>query len=136
MSTRLTKNRQKILVVLQQLEEEISAQQLYLQLRQQGSKIGLATVYRILKSLSWEGMVQERTILTGESLYSLVANSPHHEHHLNCLYCGKSITLKDKNCPISKQLNHWWQSQKFKVYYHTLEFFGLCDTCQHQLEDL
>jgi Fur family ferric uptake transcriptional regulator len=136
MSTRFTKNRQKILALLQQLEGEISAQQLHLELHQQGSRIGLATVYRTLKSLHWEGLVQERATLAGESLYSLVADAHHHYHHLNCIYCGNSIPLQDGECQIGKQLNRWCQTQNFKVYYHTLEFFGLCDTCQHQLEEL
>ena len=52
------------------------------------------------------------------------------QHHLNCLNCQRSIVIDD--CPISGKLDRWFQSQEFKVYYHTLEFFGLCTDCQEQ----
>lgn len=133
MSIRATRSQKKIFNRLQQLEGEISAQQLYLQLRQQGSPIGLATVYRTLKSLHLEGKIQERITPVGESLYSVIEEThSHHHHHLNCVQCGQSIPIED--CPITHKLTQWCQSQHFTVYYHTLEFFGICDACQHQLE--
>ncbi len=137
MSIRLTKNQQQIWTLLQQLGKEMSAQQLHLELRQNGSKIGLATVYRTLKSLHLEGIIQERVTLLGESFYYPITEADHpHHHHLNCVHCGQSIPLKDKDCPIGRSLIQWCQSQNFKVYYHTLEFFGLCDTCQAQQEGI
>ncbi len=66
---RLTKNQQKIFNLLQEVNTEITAQDLHLQLRQQKSKIGLATVYRTLKNLHLQGIIQERITQNGESLY-------------------------------------------------------------------
>lgn len=126
---RPTRNHTQILALLEQIQGEISAQQLYLQLRERKSRIGLATVYRVLKSLHLEGVIQERTASTGESFYSLITKT--HHHHLNCVNCGESIPMED--CPITQQLTQWCKSQNFKVYYHTLEFFGLCNTCQNEL---
>ena len=131
MSVRTTKSQKQILVLLTQFEGEISAQQLYFKLRQQGSKIGLATVYRNLKSLHLNGVVRERVSSAGESLYSLIAAE--HYHHLNCVCCGQSIPIDD--CPINQKLTQWCKSQKFKVYYHTLEFFGVCNSCQTQFNN-
>ena len=113
---------------LKQLRREIDAQDLYLELQRQGKKIGLATVYRALKILHKQGSIQERMSTKGKSLYS--ATSFHQQHHLNCLNCQRSIVID--NCPINGKLDRWFQSQKFKVYYHTLEFFGLCTDCQEQ----
>ncbi|ELR98222.1 Fur family transcriptional regulator [Gloeocapsa sp. PCC 73106] len=126
---RPTRNQAQILALLEQIQGEISAQQLYLQLREQKSPIGLATVYRVLKSLHLEGIIQERVASTGESFYSLITKT--HYHHLNCIHCGESIAMED--CPITQQLTQWCKSQNFKVYYHTLEFFGLCHTCQDEV---
>ncbi len=122
-----TKNQKLILALLQNIDTEISAQELHFNLRQQGSTTGLATVYRTLKSLHKKGLIQERVSPSGESLYSIIKNE-HHPHHLNCVSCGESIPLKD--CPIDEQLHQWCESQNFTVYYHTLEFFGICDNCQ------
>ncbi|AFZ48606.1 ferric uptake regulator, Fur family [Cyanobacterium stanieri PCC 7202] len=126
---RTTKNQKLILALLEKINTEISAQEIHFSLRQQGSSTGLATVYRTLKALHQEGLIQERVSPTGESLYSVIKHE-HHPHHLNCVSCGESIPLND--CPIDQQLHQWCESQNFTVYYHTLEFFGLCDRCQQE----
>lgn len=125
---RVTKRQQTILSHLRQLDKEITAQDLHLKLRQQGINIGLATIYRTLRTLHLQGIIRERVTLTGESLYSIIEEVSH-SHHLNCVNCGQSIIID--GCPISEKLTKWCESQKFTVYYHTLEFFGLCDSCQH-----
>lgn len=125
---RPTKNQRRVLALLEKIRGEISAQQLYLQLREQNCQIGLATVYRVLKALHIDGVVQERVGSNGESFYSLI--SKEHHHHLNCLNCGQSIVIE--NCPLNHGLNQWCQEQKFQVYYHTLELFGLCHSCQQE----
>jgi Fur family transcriptional regulator, ferric uptake regulator len=43
------------------------------------------------------------------------------------LQCGQSIAIDE--CPV-EQLEHRLESlHQFKIYYHTLEFFGVCLTC-------
>ena len=125
---KLTKNQQKILDLLQEINTEITAQDLHLQLRQQKTKIGLATVYRTLKTLHLQGIIQERITQNGESLYQLIY---HHTHHLNCINCGKSELIKEKHCIVDRHHNHILEKEKFKLYYHTLEFYGLCENCQN-----
>lgn len=125
MSLRRTRSQERIVEILKTLEGSISAQDLYVELRSRDLTMGLATVYRSLESLKLEGVVQARTVPNGESLYSLVQED---RHHLTCLQCSKSIPIDE--CPIHDLENQLRQSYQFKVYYHTLEFFGLCATCQ------
>ncbi|MBV5257883.1 transcriptional repressor [Synechococcus moorigangaii CMS01] len=132
MSKKLTKNQQKILQLIQAKDTETSAQNLHFEMQQAGLKIGLATVYRALKLLKVEGQIQERVTPEGESFYSKIDATEHHHHHLNCVNCGQSYPLDI--CPISQKITDWCRNQKFKVYYHTLEFFGLCADCQAQAE--
>ncbi|MBF2027500.1 MAG: transcriptional repressor [Oscillatoriales cyanobacterium C42_A2020_001] len=125
MKTRRTRNQERIIDVLKTLDRSISAQDLYVELRNRSLAMGLATVYRSLESLKLEGIVQSRATAGGESLYSLVQED---RHHLTCLQCGNSIPIDQ--CPVHDlevQLN---QSYQFKIYYHMLEFFGLCTQCQ------
>ncbi|TVP66070.1 MAG: transcriptional repressor [Leptolyngbya sp. LCM1.Bin17] len=125
---RRTRNQDKILTALKGLDQPISAQSLYMQLRQAGHSMGLATVYRSLDALKLEGAVQMRTLPSGESVYSLPQED---RHHLTCLQCGNTIAIDE--CPVhdlERQLN---QAHKFKIFYHTLEFFGLCPQCQGQM---
>lgn len=125
MKPRRTRNQEHIISVLKSLEQAISAQDLYVELRNRELSMGLATVYRSLEALKLEGVIQARTVSGGEALYSLVKED---RHHLTCLQCGDSIPIDE--CPVHDlelQLN---QSYQFKIYYHMLEFFGLCTQCQ------
>ncbi|NJL86623.1 MAG: transcriptional repressor [Leptolyngbyaceae cyanobacterium SM1_1_3] len=125
MKSQRTRSQDRILGVLQSLERGISAQDLYVELRQQNHSVGLATVYRSLEALKLEGVVQVRTLSNGESLYSSVQKD---RHHLTCLQCGDSIAIDE--CPVHELETHLNQSHQFKIFYHTLEFFGLCPRCQ------
>ncbi|NJN85330.1 MAG: transcriptional repressor [Leptolyngbyaceae cyanobacterium SL_7_1] len=125
MKSQRTRSQERILTVLKTLKQEISAQALYIELRNQGQMIGLATVYRALEALKLEGVIQARTLATGESLYSCVQDD---RHHLTCLQCGDSIPIDD--CPVHELEAELNKSYQFRIYYHMLEFFGLCTQCQ------
>ncbi|MGB3760064.1 MAG: transcriptional repressor, partial [Rivularia sp. (in: cyanobacteria)] len=81
-------------------------------------------VYRSLEALKLEGLVQVRTLTNGEALYSLVQQD---KHHLTCLQCGRSIPIEQ--CPVHQLETELETNQNFKIFYHTLEFFGLCNKC-------
>jgi Fur family transcriptional regulator, ferric uptake regulator len=120
-----TRSQDRVLNLLKNLNRAISAQDIYVELRNQTLGIGLATVYRALEALKLEGAIQVRTLASGESLYSSVQED---RHHLTCLQCGASLPIDE--CPVHELENQLHQSYQFKVYYHTLEFFGLCSVCQ------
>lgn len=120
-----TRSQERIFDLLKTLNRAISAQDIYVELRNRNQNVGLATVYRALEALKLEGVVQVRTLASGESLYSSVQQD---KHHLTCLQCGKSIPIHQ--CPVHELETQLHQSHKFKIFYHTLEFFGLCKQCQ------
>jgi Fur family ferric uptake transcriptional regulator len=129
MKAQRTRSQERILKVLKSLNRSISAQDLFVELRDRDQAMGLATVYRALDALKLEGMVQVRTLANGEALYSLIQED---RHHLTCLQCGASLPIDE--CPVhdlEKTLN---KTHKFKIYYHMLEFFGLCHQCQINTE--
>jgi Fur family transcriptional regulator, ferric uptake regulator len=119
-----TRSQERILQLLKQLDRGISAQDIYVELRTRNQTVGLATVYRALESLKLEGGVQCRTLPTGESLYSCVQAD---RHHLTCLHCGESIPIDE--CPVEQLEQKLESLHQFRIYYHTLEFFGVCLTC-------
>ncbi|AFY38779.1 zinc uptake regulator, Fur family [[Leptolyngbya] sp. PCC 7376] len=133
MPKKTTKNQQRILALLTDAAGEVSAQDIHFQIKQQELRIGLATVYRTLKRLKIEGKIQERITPDGESFYSTINAVEHHHHHLNCVNCGESYPME--SCPLSHKISEWCNAQKFQVYYHTLEFFGLCENCQDNYDD-
>ncbi|MBW4502664.1 MAG: transcriptional repressor [Scytonema hyalinum WJT4-NPBG1] len=123
--TGLTRHQQSILRLLEKLNFPISAQNLYVQLRLSNQRVGLATIYRALEVLKLRGFVQSHTTVNGESLYASVQQ---HQHYVTCLHCGKSIPVD--SCPVCELEAELKQSLSFKIYYHTLEFFGLCELCE------
>jgi Fur family transcriptional regulator, ferric uptake regulator len=119
-----TRSQERILQLLKQFDRGISAQDMYVELRRSDRGVGLATIYRALESLKLEGSIQCRTLPTGESLYSCVQAD---RHHLTCLHCGESIPIDE--CPVEQLEDRLESLHRFKIYYHTLEFFGVCVSC-------
>lgn len=124
MKAQRTRSQDRILNLLKTLNRSVSAQDIYIELRHHNQGMGLATVYRSLEALKLEGVIQVRTLASGESLYSCVQQD---KHHLTCLQCGASIGIDE--CPVHQLETELQKSHSFKIYYHTLEFFGLCDRC-------
>ncbi|AFY45976.1 Fe2+/Zn2+ uptake regulation protein [Nostoc sp. PCC 7524] len=120
-----TRSQERILDLLQSIKQGISAQDIYVELRNRNQSMGLATVYRSLEALKLEGLVQVRTLSNGEALYSLVQQD---KHHLTCLQCGASIPIHQ--CPVHDLEGQLQATHNFRIFYHTLEFFGLCGKCQ------
>lgn len=125
MKSKRTQNQERILKLLQTIRRSLSAQDIYQELRNGKQSIGLATVYRSLETLKQEGCLQVRTLANGESVYSALHQDC---HHMTCVRCGESITFDE--CPVRQLETELQQSYHFKIYYHTLEFFGLCNQCQ------
>lgn len=130
MKAQRTRSQERILNLLTNLSRGVSAQDIYVELRNRDQTMGLATVYRSLEALKLEGSVQVRTLANGESLYSCVQRD---QHHLTCLHCGASIALDE--CPVHQLESQLQNSHQFKIYYHTLEFFGLCEQCSRASAD-
>ncbi|MGK7876479.1 MAG: Fur family transcriptional regulator [Xenococcaceae cyanobacterium] len=125
MKAERTLSQERIFRLLKTRKRAISAQDIFLELRRRKQNIGLATVYRSLEALKLEGAVQVRKLATGESLYSSVKRD---QHHLTCVNCGTSIPINE--CPVQDLEHQLEKSHQFKVYFHTLEFFGMCQKCQ------
>ncbi|WP_019500810.1 Fur family transcriptional regulator [Pseudanabaena sp. PCC 6802] len=130
MKVKLTRSQEKVLHLLQQTNQAISAQGIYAELRSDRAPVGLATVYRSLEVLKLQGLIKSLTLPNGEAVYSVM---PADKHHLNCLNCG--ISLPIESCPVHELGNQLQQAHNFKIYYHTLEFFGLCPQCQDRSQD-
>lgn len=127
MKAKLTRSQERVLHLLQKMNQAISAQSIYTELRGDRQTIGLATVYRSLEVLKLQGLVKSLTLPNGEAVYSVM---PADRHHLNCLNCGVSLPID--SCPIHELGAQLHQAHNFQIYYHTLEFFGLCPLCQNQ----
>lgn len=129
LKSRLTRAQKQIHCLLEQSGEALTAQAIYQRLKDQQQMLGLATVYRSLRSLQVKGLAQARALPNGEWAYGLTSDD---SHYLTCLNCGTSIPVED--CPVHSLEEKLGQSSHFQIFYHTLEFFGLCAPCTGRLE--
>lgn len=119
----LTVNQRLVLQALERETDPLSAQSLFTKLRET-KKIGLATVYRALEALKLAGFIQHQATMTGELLYQTLEQD---QHCLTCLQCGESFPIQ--GCPVQSLEQNLQANYSFRIYYHTLEFFGLCESC-------
>lgn len=104
----------------------VSAQQLHLVLRNHGSTIGLATVYRALADLAEAGEADSLQGNGGELLYR--ACTTDHHHHLICRACGKTVEIEADR--VEKWADEVAKAHGFSVPTHTIDIFGVCSACQ------
>ena len=106
-------------------ETFVSAQQLHASLREAGTPIGLATVYRALADLAVEGEADSLQ-QEGESLYRACTADTHH-HHLICRNCG--LTVEIEADPVEEWARAVAASHGFTDARHIVDVFGLCAAC-------
>ncbi|WP_030145199.1 Fur family transcriptional regulator [Spirillospora albida] len=103
-----------------------SAQDLYADLRSDGSKIGLTTVYRALQALSDSGEVDVLRTDEGEAVYRACQTVQHH-HHLVCRDCGKTVEVEGP--AVESWADTIGAEHGFVDVTHTVEVFGTCGGC-------
>lgn len=122
---RNTWQREAVREALGTSEAFVSAQALHSALREGGSSIGLATVYRALADLATEGEA-DALQQDGESLYRACTPGTHH-HHLICRNCGLTVEIE------ADAVEQWARSiaaeHGFTEPNHVVDVFGLCADC-------
>ena len=104
----------------------VSAQSLYSLLRDTGSAIGLATVYRALADLAVEGEADSLQSDQGEALYRACTPGQHH-HHLICRTCGLTVEIEADD--VEEWAHRVAANNGFTEPSHVVDVFGLCGAC-------
>ncbi|HUK67571.1 MAG TPA: transcriptional repressor [Streptosporangiaceae bacterium] len=122
----MTSRREAVRRVLVRSESFRSAQDVYADMRAEGAKIGLTTVYRALQALSEAAEIDVLHTGDGETVYRACRTETHH-HHLVCRVCGRTVEVAG---PAVER----WAEAVARVYgftevTHTVEVFGTCPDC-------
>ncbi|CAM3240263.1 ferric iron uptake transcriptional regulator [Vagococcus fessus] len=118
-----------VLVLLENDKDHMSAEEIYMLVKQKSPEIGLATVYRTLEMLTDLKIIDKISFNDGVSRYDLrKEGAQHFHHHLLCLECGsieeiEEDLLGDVEKIVEKRFN-------FLVKDHRLTFHGVCRKCQ------
>ncbi|WNF37921.1 Fur family transcriptional regulator [Bacillaceae bacterium IKA-2] len=129
-SYKLTPQREAtVRVLLEHEEDHLSAEDVYLLVKEKSPEIGLATVYRTLELLSELKVVDKINFGDGVSRYDLrQEGAAHFHHHLVCIECGAVDEIReDLLGDVEKVVEDRWN---FQVKDHRLTFHGICSRCQ------
>jgi Fur family ferric uptake transcriptional regulator len=124
---RNTKHRNSIFEVIEQNGQPITADAIYLKLKEQGISISLSTVYRVLDAfIEKELIIKTNVTDDNKSLFEI--KNPEHKHHLLCVKCRKMMSVD--GCPLEEYEKMLEEKLGFSIKGHNLEMYGLCHNCQ------
>jgi Fur family ferric uptake transcriptional regulator len=119
---RNTRQRKAIKDAIEQAGVPLSPKEILDSAQRKVSGLGLATVYRTLKLLADESLV-EIVEIPGEAPRYELAGKGHH-HHFYCRDCGKVFEIHDCPGDFGKLA-----PRGFKTDGHELVLFGRCEPC-------
>lgn len=122
---RNTRQRAAVLDMLDSLNQFTSAQDIHARLRDNGSTVGLTTVYRTLQSLAEASQVDVIRTDDGEAMYRRC--TAEHHHHLVCRRCGRTIEVDSPT--VESWAEEIAKRHGFVDILHTLEIYGVCPDC-------
>lgn len=126
---KVTLPRLKILQILEQSQNHhMSAEDVYHSLVAAGEDVGVATVYRVLTQFETAGLVTRLNFEGGHSVFEL--NQGEHHDHLVCIQCGKVEEFVDEI--IEERQQKIAIQAGFSITDHSLNIFGICNTCQNR----
>lgn len=128
---KLTPQREATLrVLLEREDDHLSAENVFLLVKEKAPEIGLATVYRTLELLSELKIVDKINFGDGVYRYDLRKEGVEHfHHHLVCIECGSvDEIIEDLLEDVEKKVENEWG---FQVKDHRLTFHGVCKQCQN-----
>jgi len=134
-SYKLTPQREAtVRVLLENEEDHLSAEDVYLLVKEKSPEIGLATVYRTLELLSELKVGDKINFGDGVSRYDLRQEGAQRFHHqLICTQCGAVQEIQeDLLGEVERKVERDWS---FKVKDHRLTFHGICKNCQENETD-
>jgi Fur family ferric uptake transcriptional regulator len=121
-----TKHRIAVLEILKANKLPLSAEDIYIRLKQNNTSISLSTVYRVLETLHEKDIVSKVSIPdSSRAVYELHGNE--HRHHLLCVKCKKLLAID--GCPLEEYEKLLEDRFGFTVKGHNLEVYGYCKSC-------
>jgi Fur family transcriptional regulator, ferric uptake regulator len=119
-----TRQKREVREALLSSDDFISAQDLHAQLRANGSRIGLATVYRNLNEMVRNDEADTYQSTGGEQRFRSCSQG--HHHHLICTECGKATEIQ---APLEEWVDSVARKHGYSQVRHVVDLFGVCRDC-------
>lgn len=121
-----TEERRMVLQSVMRNDEHFEAEQLLLGMRQQGLRVGKATVYRTLKLLVGCGIVKEVHFSNKQVHYEHTYGQDPHDHMV-CRRCGRIIEFDAAD--VARLRTAIAAGHRFHAHSHRFQITGLCEAC-------
>lgn len=123
---RLTPHREAVHAYLASVDHHPTAEEVYLAVKGQGSRLSLATVYNALEALVEAGLASKLAFGDGSARYDI--RTDQHDH-IHCLGCGM---LRDLPPLLRRESLREVPEQDFEVIGYRLELVGYCAACRRR----
>jgi Fur family ferric uptake transcriptional regulator len=124
---RSTKQRLAVIGMLSESASPLTAEEIFLNLRDCCLNLSLSTVYRILDTLCKSAVVTKSGLMEGgRAMYEITPEA--HRHNLICIKCHKITPLDD--CPLNEYEGNIEKATGYTISGHKLEVYGICPECQ------
>ncbi|MEQ8762568.1 MAG: Fur family transcriptional regulator [Planctomycetota bacterium] len=126
---KVTPQRESIVETIFATHAHFSADDLFDMMREDGSQVSKATIYRTLSLLTEGGFLETLRIGEDQKYYEHVLGHEHHDH-LICLGCQKIVEFYDQKIEDRQELII--EKHGFVAVRHTHRIYGYCPECQKQ----
>ncbi|TVP74452.1 MAG: transcriptional repressor [Gemmatimonadales bacterium] len=124
----VTQQREAVAQVVFGSDAHLSVEEIESILREEGDRIGKATIYRTLDLLVKSKLVEEHDFGEGFKRYEhRLSRQPDHDH-LICRECGQVTEFKDPE--LRRMQERVAREHGFVTSRHKLEIYGLCAPCR------
>jgi Fur family transcriptional regulator, ferric uptake regulator len=105
----------------------LTAQEIFDGLREEGRRVGIASVYRALEQLSRDGFVQRIDLGSGTTRFEPLHADGEHHHHIVCDECGKVEAFADPE--LESALHDVEGKTGYSIEGHDVVLRGVCTGC-------
>ena len=105
----------------------LSAQEIAERLREEGDRVGTASVYRALDHLHSAGLVQRVELGDGGARYEALIPGGDHHHHVVCDRCGRITPFEDR--ALERAIDRLGTRLHHRVSGHEIVLRGECPRC-------
>ena len=127
---RMTRQRELLFEIINNAHDHLNADQLYELAKKKDPKINRVTVYRTLKLLKTEGLIDELDLMHFEGEQHYYETRLKQEHaHIVCLRCGSVQEFFGK--PLHRLREQVESDFGFKILVTRTEVGGYCADCQN-----
>lgn len=123
---KITSARLGVLEAIESASSPIDAATIITYLKRHKIKADKVTVFRILNALSEKGLTKPVQLNEGKLRFEHASLEDH--HHFICENCGSIKDISD--CNIETLEKTIIKKKGLLIKRHSLEFFGLCKSCQ------